>query len=918
MVGKTLGHYEILEPLGKGGMGEVYLAEDTRLDRKVALKILPPELAVDSERLLRFEREAKTVAALDHPNIVTVYSIETATPETTDDAADASTRAGEPLHFIAMQLVEGRTLDDVIPRHGMPVEQFFEIGVALADALAAAHQHGVTHRDLKPANIMLGNDGRVRVLDFGLAKLVEPALADGSDTALATEADRGMITEDGKILGTAAYMSPEQAQGKPADPRSDVFALGIVLYQIATGDQPFAGDTKISILSSIIKDEPRPIVELNTNLPRHLGRIIGKCLEKDPSRRYQSALGVRNDLEALAEEVNSGEVLPVAAEAVRAKPLGAAGLLKYGLAGIALVAVVIIVAQQLMTSPPDVLRVGDTTQTTREPGLEIDPDISPDRQMVVYASGPQTQMRLYVRSLAGGRAVPLTEDFPGSHRSPRWSPDGSRIAFITYDTAWLVPQLGGVPLQLGGVPLQLAGAGNIVRGLAWSPDGAEVAIARDRGRTIEAFEVEGGESRTIVRSTRMHSPAWSPDGRWIAYVEGNQDYVYGRNSIGNIASSSIWLVSAQGGEPVQITDAQALNVSPVWMPDGRSLLFVSDRGGNRDVYRVHLTRSGTHLGEPERITTGLDPHSISVSADGSRLTYSEFRYSTNIWSVGIPVDEAVSVGQAIPVTSGNQIIEAMSVSPDGRWLAFDSNLSGNQDIFKMPIDGGEPQQLTTDPAPDFFSAWSPDGTEIAFFSLRAGPRRIFTVPATGGPVTQATHNEGQHRYPSYSPNGLRMVVSFTNERIGIVSRVDAGADWELESELIAEGGTRSRWSPDGRFIAYVARQGTAGTLMLVSPAGEQQRALVGPYDAASESPGPDFPAWSPDGSTVYYSAFDNVGVGSIWSVSVEGGTPRLLVRFDDPTRPLARRELAADADSLYFTIGNRESDIWVMELARQE
>jgi serine/threonine protein kinase/TolB-like protein len=284
--GTNLGHYRILEPLGKGGMGQVYLAEDTRLDRQVALKILPPELAQDRDRRERFIREAKAVAALNHPNIVVIHSVEEQDGQV----------------FLTMERIEGAPLTHRIAGGAMPLGELFDLAIPLADAISAAHQKGIAHRDLKPDNVMITPGGVVKVLDFGLAKVVE------SEESMLEGAATEMLTEEGKILGTVAYMSPEQAQGKAVDGRSDIFALGILLYEMAAGRRPFEGDSKISVLSSLIKDTPAPVTEINRSLPRHLGRIIRHCLEKDPDRRYQSALDVRNELESLREEIRSGEV----------------------------------------------------------------------------------------------------------------------------------------------------------------------------------------------------------------------------------------------------------------------------------------------------------------------------------------------------------------------------------------------------------------------------------------------------------------------------------------------------------------------------------------------------------------------------------------------------------------------------------
>ncbi len=321
MIGETLAHYKILEKIGEGGMGEVYVAEDTKLKRQVALKLLPQNLAEDKERLQRFQREAEAIAALNHPNIVTIFSVE-------EDKGH---------HFLTMELVKGADLGDQIPAQGMSLEQIFDVAIPAAEALAAAHEQGIVHRDLKPANLMVTPEGRVKILDFGLAKLAGGFVSDGSTTQMATDS----ITQEGRILGTVAYMSPEQAEGKPIDHRSDIFSLGVVLYQMATGEPPFKGDTNLSTLSSILKDSPDSVTDLRTNLPRHLGRIITHCLEKDPKRRYQSAQDVVNELAALRREIDSGKTPSETSLPAMESPSKRPGWLPWAIAAGLLLAVIV-------------------------------------------------------------------------------------------------------------------------------------------------------------------------------------------------------------------------------------------------------------------------------------------------------------------------------------------------------------------------------------------------------------------------------------------------------------------------------------------------------------------------------------------------------------------------------------------------
>ncbi len=285
MVGHTLAHYRILEKIGSGGMGDVYLAEDTKLNRKIALKVLPPDVAADQERRARFEREANAIAALNHPSIVTVHSVE----------------ESKGVHFITMELVEGKTLTTLLRKGGLPLSQFFDIAIPLTDAVAAAHREAITHRDLKPDNVMVTDDGRVKVLDFGLAK---PAGGFAPNSEAATAAK----TEEGVIVGTAAYMSPEQAQGKPVDHRSDIFSLGIVLYEMLVGARPFVSETPAGVLSKIIQIDPTPVREHRPTVPKELAKVVTRCLAKELTLRFQSALDVRNDLAELKAEHETGEL----------------------------------------------------------------------------------------------------------------------------------------------------------------------------------------------------------------------------------------------------------------------------------------------------------------------------------------------------------------------------------------------------------------------------------------------------------------------------------------------------------------------------------------------------------------------------------------------------------------------------------
>jgi serine/threonine protein kinase len=414
MIGSTLGHYKVLDKIGSGGMGDVYVAEDTTLDRKVALKVLPPELADESERRARFTREAKAVAALNHPNIVTVYSVE---------------EAGG-VQFITMELVRGRTLAAMLPRTGFVLGRFFEIAIPLTEALAAAHRQGITHRDLKPTNVMVSDDGRVKVLDFGLAKAASEF--SDRDGTLATRS----TTREGHLVGTPAYMSPEQAEGRNVDPRSDIFSLGAVFYEMLTGQRPFDGGTAASMLSSILKDTPRPVSELKPAIPRELARLVQRCLAKDPIGRYQSAIDLHHDLEETKRDVESGDAISSQPpRRVHGRWTKAQwGFIAGGLA--AVTAIVWLVRTREDSGAVAAPRLQNAFQVTSALGVESYPTWSPDGVRLAYQASDLGYSLvgdhdIWVAQLGSGEPVNLTKDSPANDRLPSWSRDGRQIAFVS-------------------------------------------------------------------------------------------------------------------------------------------------------------------------------------------------------------------------------------------------------------------------------------------------------------------------------------------------------------------------------------------------------------------------------------------------------------------------------------------------------
>jgi len=587
------------------------------------------------------------------------------------------------------------------------------------------------------------------------------------------------------------------------------------------------------------------------------------------------------------------------------------GRLVAGAALISLAVVAVVVTSALRRRAPEPIVPGAARRVAFEVALELDPALSPNGRVVAYAANAGGTMRLYVKQVAGGRAVPVTEGLPGFHRAPRWSPDGTQLVFQADGTIYLVPAFGGVARTL----VKPQSPARWVGYPAWSPDGRTLAYAQDG--VLYTRAVAGGTPQPVRGAPpEPHSLAWSPDGEWIALVTGNPTFVIGAGpwgsevNIGNTGPSTIWVTPARGGAPVRITDDRSLHTSPIWLPGGRTLLFVSNRDGERDVYRVDLGPDGRPLREPERVTAGLRAHTISVSGDGRRLAYSVFTNTSNVWELTTPAAGPAPAPEAHPLTSGSQVVEGMDLSPDGKWLAFDSDRDGDQNIYKVPSDGGDAQQLTSASTDDFMPAWSPDGREIAFHTFIGGTRRLRIIPADGGAVSPVTPTPRNQRFPGWSPDGTALV--FASDATGTMElytvRRRPDRRWGASHRLTSAEGLNGRWSPDGRLIAYTREDG----IWTIAPDGGPPTQVL--HLAPSDNASVDVVQWGRDGRTLYYKESEGAGRSSIWSVPAAGGTPRLLVRFDDPERPSIRPEFATDGRRFYFTLSERQSDVWTMEL----
>ncbi len=868
--------YRVERELGGGGMSRVFLAQERELERQVVVKVLPPEMAagVNAER---FRREIQLAASLQHPHIVPLLAAGHA-----DD-----------LVYYTMPLIEGESLRAKLAREGeLPIPDTVRLLRDVVDALAYAHMHGVVHRDIKPDNVLVANHHAV-VTDFGVAK------------ALSESTGKSSLTSAGVALGTPAYMAPEQAAADPhTDHRCDLYAVGALGYEMLTGRPPFTGATPQHVLAAQVTEAPEPVTKRRATVPTALAALVMRCLEKSAADRWQSAAELLQQLDAMATP--SGGITPTGTQPVAAVAR-APRWIKLAL-GTAVLVVVAAGAVILARPRPEVLMLGKVTQITFEPGLEIEPAISPDGKLVAYAAGPLSATRIYLRQ-SGGRPVALTADSGPPQRRPLWSPDGTRILFETDADLFVMPALGGTPRMMA----------HGACCAAWSPDGRQVAYVRsgrrfgnsERPESISVTPPDGGLSRSVGVVFDPHSLTWSPDGRWLALVSGNDQFAVATAFFGNKGPSAIVLVPAVGGAPVPVTDNAALNVSPAWTPDGRHILFVSNREGARDVYAARLATSGAPIGKPSRLSTGLNAHSISLSADGTRLAYSVYTSHANVWAIPIPTDGPVSVDRATQITTGNQVVEEVEVSPDGRWLYFDSDRSGNADIYRMPVRGGEPEQLTTDPADDFCPNVSPDGRWVAFHSLRYGTRDILVMPAEGGAAQRVTDDPGEERCPIWSPDGRSLSYSLTGtearDGLYVISKDQSGR-WGPPRQVWNHPNA-GRWSSDGRTLLSTWTNG----IWLIPAAGGAPRQGYQLPDTV-QGLDPADAQWSRDGRTIYAKVSDREGRASFWALPARGGRPRLLVRFDDPARASYRRQWATDGQRFYFTINDRQSNIYVAEL----
>ncbi len=874
--GTRLGQYEILAPIGAGGMGEVYRAQDTKLGRDVAIKILSESFAQQPDHLARLRREAQVLAALNHPNIAAIYELN---------------ESGERC-LLALELVPGPTLADRLAHGPLPLQEALEILRQVAEALAAAHDKDIIHRDLKPANIKITPEGRVKLLDFGLAKVMAASAAlDSTSLPTATQ-----MTVSGTLLGTLPYMSPEQARGLPVDHRADIWAFGCVLYEALTGKQLFSGKTSSDILAAILRDTPK-LDSLPPDTPAGVRQLLERCLRHDLNRRLQSIGDARIEIE---DTIAGATVAPPAP--AKSKRLPIAWIIA---------AVLIGVAAWIAGSarrPPRPSREVLFQRITDLVGAEESPAISPDGKTVAFVALSGKHRQIWLRLLTGGTPLQITHD-DTDHLEPRWAPDSGSLLYFSPSSQpgeqgalWEISALGGAPRRIA----------SAISGGDISHDGRRIALLHIRDGKAELATVardgSGPQTVTALVGLRSHDqPRWSPNDRWIAYHRGLSD----------VFDEAVLLVSASGGEARQIQHGESYR-GMSWLPDGSSLVCASSAGSTVRYPPIYNLRTLPLNGAAGRqLTFGDVSYTEPDIHSAGKLAASRTRIQSNIWKFPVTGTPAENVRAGIQITRQTGQAQTPSLSPDGGEIVYLSDNGGHGNLWVAKVDGSGMRQITfeRDPAvPYGLPVWSPVGDEITVIITRDGGSGQWLVRRDG--------------------SGFRQLVSrgsaafWSHDGAWLYYGVQRHGDPCIEKVPVSGGGAATVRCRSAGNVGGVTADGTLYFVHQLKDSSStwdyqicKARPENGPCEALGRVAGSRVPVdpallqpvLSPDGRWLAMPLLDE-GTANLWALPADGGAMRPLTDF--AARPvLIARRVAWSQDSkwIYAAVAESDADIVLLD-----
>jgi eukaryotic-like serine/threonine-protein kinase len=892
--GQRLGSFELIAPIGAGGMGEVWRAVDPGLNRQVAIKVLLSEYSRNPERLKRFEQEARAAGKLSHPNVLMVYAI----------GKDAG------LTYLVTELLEGATLRRQLAGGAIPEAKAIEYASQVADGLSVAHAKGIVHRDLKPENIFITTEGRAKILDFGLAKLLPSGVQ--AET----------VTTSGTVVGTPAYMSPEQVRGLPADVRSDIFSLGVLLYEMLSGRRPFSGATSVETMNAILKDEPLPIPQVSPLVEQ----IVQHCLEKEPERRYQSARDLGFQLR-LVLHPSAQNVMPVSTQRLRH--------LAKAVTVLALVVVTAASTWWLTRLPaPDPTVTQNFSQLTFDSGLTTDPALSPDGKLLAYASdrGGDGNLDIWLQQVGKTEAIRLTND-PTDDHQPTFSPDGTQVAFRSERRG------GGIYIvaAFGGTQTLIAPQGRTPQ---FSPDGSQIVygVGMDTPR-LYLMPSSGGASKHFQADFAVsRSPVWSADGKRILFL-GLRD-----NANASADQWDWWVAPLDGGPAVKtgalpflrkngLPDPKARTLMPStllaprnWTSDGR-VTFAADRGDSRNIWEVHISPTTFGVADsPQRLTSSAGTEDLPSVSVSSRMAYCNLSANVDVWSLPLDHRNGNAAGELRRVTESTFLDIQPAISVDGRRLVFASTRMGNFDVWAKDLGTGEETALTIAPAFESKPAITADGSKVAYNDWASGKPIIKVAPLadhSGSGISTTVCDDDCYLAWDWSPDKKYLLYWPGNRKqIGVLDVVSLRKTIALKhSEYTV---LRASFSPDGRWIAFDAIKEPEGPRLFIAPFQGMSASGSDTWVAISKGGSLDTtPRWSPDGNWLYFVSSRD-GYHCLWRQRLVPRTKQPLgeatgvyhlhgARRSILSLPPSYRDISVARDKVVFSMHERTGNIWMVE-----